>query len=134
MSDGTCIKWERNHDAEIRYLGCNRERRIFVARRLGELPIKLEELAEEFESCVNGRTRSGHAFDKVQNAVRHRVAAMERPMHWQRTETVSRLAIQPRLWDLNQELDSNNLFNSDGVAVDLSSVGQPYVGLANVIN
>jgi hypothetical protein len=77
---------ERNHDAEIRYLGCNRERRIFVARRLGELPIKLEELAAEFESRVNGRTRSGHAFEKVQNAVRHRVAAMERPMRWQRTE------------------------------------------------
>jgi hypothetical protein len=31
---------ERNPDAEIRYLGCDRERRIFVARRLGELPIK----------------------------------------------------------------------------------------------
>jgi hypothetical protein len=40
---------DRNHDAEIRYLDCNREQRIFVARRLAELPIKLKELAEEFE-------------------------------------------------------------------------------------
>jgi hypothetical protein len=77
---------ERNQDAEIRYLGCNRERRIFAARRPAELPIKLEEFAEEFESRVSGRARSGHAFEKVQNAVRHRVAAMERPKHWQRTE------------------------------------------------
>jgi hypothetical protein len=77
---------EGNHDAEIRYLGCNRERRIFVAHRLAKLPTEFEELAEELESRVNGRARSGHPFEKVQNAVRHRVAARERPKHWQRTE------------------------------------------------
>jgi hypothetical protein len=77
---------ERNQEAEIRYLNCNRERRIFVARRPAGLRMKFEELAEEFESRVNGRARSGHAFEKVQNAVRHRVAAMERPKHWQHIE------------------------------------------------
>ena len=107
---------ERNHDAEIRYLGCNRERRIFVARRLAELPIEPEEPAEEFESRVNGRARPRHAFEKVQNA------AMERPKRWRRTEDGFPSPVQSRFRDLTRELDSNNLINGVAVVVDLSSV------------
>ena len=55
---------ERNHDAEIRYLGCNRERRIFVARRPAELPIKLEEcrgirVSRERARQIGARLREG---------------------------------------------------------------------------
>jgi RNA polymerase sigma-32 factor len=57
-----------------------RERRIFEARRLAEDPITLEELAEEFGvSRERVRQIEVRAFEKVQGAVKHRVAAMERP-------------------------------------------------------
>jgi len=57
-----------------------RERRIFEARRLADEPITLEELAEEF-GVLRERVRQieVRAFEKVQNAVKSRVAAMERP-------------------------------------------------------
>jgi RNA polymerase sigma-32 factor len=55
-----------------------RERRIFEARRLADDPITLEELAEEFGvSRERVRQIEVRAFEKVQNAVKHRVAAME---------------------------------------------------------
>jgi len=58
----------------------DRERRIFEARRLAEEPITLEELADEFGvSRERVRQISERAFEKVQNAVKHRVAAMEIP-------------------------------------------------------
>jgi RNA polymerase sigma-32 factor len=58
----------------------NRERRIFEARRLADEPITLEELAEEYGvSPERVRQLEVRAFEKVQKAVRHRVAAMERP-------------------------------------------------------
>src|SRR5438105_15773953 len=58
----------------------NRERRIFEARRLAEDPITLEQLAEEFGvSRERVRQIEVRAFEKVQSAVKHRVAAMERP-------------------------------------------------------
>src|SRR5882757_7248270 len=58
----------------------DRERRIFEARRLAEEPITLEELADEFGvSRERVRQISERAFEKVQNAVKHRVAAMETP-------------------------------------------------------
>jgi RNA polymerase sigma-32 factor len=56
-----------------------RERRIFEARRLADDPITLEDLAAEFGvSRERVRQIEVRAFQKVQNVVRHRVAAMER--------------------------------------------------------
>ena len=58
----------------------DRERRIFEARRLSEDPITLEQLAEEFGvSRERVRQIEVRAFEKVQNAVKHRIAAMESP-------------------------------------------------------
>lgn len=58
----------------------DRERRIFQARRLADDPVTLEELAEEFGvSRERVRQIEVRAFEKVQKAVRNRVAAMESP-------------------------------------------------------
>jgi RNA polymerase sigma-32 factor len=55
-----------------------RERRIFEARRLADDPITLEELAAEFGvSRERVRQIEVRAFEKVQKAVKNRVAAME---------------------------------------------------------
>jgi RNA polymerase sigma-32 factor len=55
-----------------------RERRIFEARRLADDPITLEDLAAEFGvSRERVRQIEGRAFQKVQRAVKNRVAAME---------------------------------------------------------
>src|SRR6266542_1203068 len=57
-----------------------RERRIFEARRLSDDPITLEELAEEFGvSRERVRQIEVRAFEKVQSAVKNRIAAMETP-------------------------------------------------------
>jgi RNA polymerase sigma-32 factor len=57
-----------------------RERRIIEKRRLAEEPITLAELAEEFGvSRERVRQIEVRAFEKVQNAVKHRVAAMGTP-------------------------------------------------------
>ena len=57
-----------------------RERRIFEARRLADDPVTLEELAEEFNvSRERVRQIEVRAFEKVQKAVKNRVAAMEAP-------------------------------------------------------
>jgi RNA polymerase sigma-32 factor len=57
-----------------------RERRIFEARRLADNPITLEELAEEFGvSRERVRQIEVRAFEKVQKAVRNKVAQMEAP-------------------------------------------------------
>ena len=57
-----------------------RERRIFEARRLAEDSITLEELAEEFGvSRERVRQIEVRAFEKVQKAVKNRVAAIESP-------------------------------------------------------
>jgi RNA polymerase sigma-32 factor len=57
-----------------------RERRIFEARRLADDPITLEELAVEFNvSRERVRQIEVRAFEKVQKAVKSRVAAMETP-------------------------------------------------------
>ena len=57
-----------------------RERRIFKARRLADDPITLEDLAAEFGvSRERVRQIEVSAFEKVQNAVKHRVAAMATP-------------------------------------------------------
>jgi RNA polymerase sigma-32 factor len=58
----------------------DRERRIFEARRLAEEPITLNELANEFGvSRERVRQISVCAFEKVQKAVKSRVAMMETP-------------------------------------------------------
>jgi RNA polymerase sigma-32 factor len=57
-----------------------RERRIFEARRLADDPITLEDLADEFGvSRERVRQIEVRAFEKVQKAVKNRVAAMESP-------------------------------------------------------
>ncbi|HUI95235.1 MAG TPA: RNA polymerase sigma factor RpoH [Xanthobacteraceae bacterium] len=58
----------------------DRERRIFEARRLAEDPITLEDLAAEFQvSRERVRQIEVRAFEKVQKAVKNRVASMETP-------------------------------------------------------
>jgi RNA polymerase sigma-32 factor len=58
----------------------DRERRIFEARRLADDPITLEELADEFGvSRERVRQIEVRAFEKVQKAVKNRIAAMEAP-------------------------------------------------------
>jgi RNA polymerase sigma-32 factor len=58
----------------------DRERRIFQARRLADDPVTLEELAEEFGvSRERVRQIEVRAFEKVQKAVKNRVAAIETP-------------------------------------------------------
>ncbi len=57
-----------------------RERRIFEARRLADVPITLDELADEFSvSRERVRQIEVRAFEKVQKAVKSRIAAMEAP-------------------------------------------------------
>ncbi len=57
-----------------------RERRILETRRLAEEPITLEELAEKFGvSRERVRQIEVGAFEKVQKAVKNRVAAIETP-------------------------------------------------------
>jgi len=56
----------------------DRERRIFQARRLADDPVTLEDLAAEFGvSRERVRQIEVRAFEKVQRAVKNRVAAME---------------------------------------------------------
>jgi RNA polymerase sigma-32 factor len=58
----------------------DRERRIFEARRLAEEAVTLEDLAAEFQvSRERVRQIEVRAFEKVQKAVKNRVAAMETP-------------------------------------------------------
>ena len=70
----------------------DRERRIFEARRLAEDPITLEDLADEFQvSRERVRQIEVRAFEKVQKAVKNRVAAMETP------PAAAALAAQPTM-------------------------------------
>lgn len=58
----------------------DRERRIFEARRLADDPVTLEDLAAEFGvSRERVRQIEVRAFEKVQKAVKSKVAAMETP-------------------------------------------------------
>jgi RNA polymerase sigma-32 factor len=59
-----------------------RDRRIFEGRRLAEDPITLAELADEFGvSRERVRQIEVCAFEKVQKAIKNRVAAIETPVH-----------------------------------------------------
>ena len=56
----------------------NRERRIFEARRLTEEPIRLADLASEFDiSRERVRQIDVSSFEKVRKAVKNRIATME---------------------------------------------------------
>src|SRR4051812_27512953 len=67
-----------------------RERRIFEARRLSDEPVTLEELAEEFGvSRERVRQIEVRAFEKVQKAVKNKVAAMETPSAQQQPEALT---------------------------------------------
>ena len=59
-----------------------RDRRIFEGRRVAEDPMTLAELADEFGvSRERVRQIEVRAFEKVQKAVKDRVAAIETPVH-----------------------------------------------------
>jgi RNA polymerase sigma-32 factor len=59
-----------------------RERRIFESRRLAEDPMTLAELADQFGvSRERVRQIEARAFEKVQTAVKNRVATIETPVH-----------------------------------------------------
>ena len=71
---------DNRHEALIGALDVlnERERRIFEARRLADDPVTLEDLASEFGvSRERVRQIEVRAFEKVQKAVKTRVAAME---------------------------------------------------------
>ena len=73
---------DNRHEALIGALDVlnERERRIFEARRLADDPITLEDLASEFGvSRERVRQIEVRAFEKVQKAVKNRMAAMEQP-------------------------------------------------------
>ena len=75
---------ENRHNALVGALDVlnDRERRIFEARRLADDPVTLEELASEFGvSRERVRQIEVRAFEKVQKAVKNRMAAMEQPEH-----------------------------------------------------
>jgi RNA polymerase sigma-32 factor len=67
-----------------------RDRRIFEGRRLAEDPITLAELADEFGvSRERVRQIEVRAFEKVQKAVKNRVAAIETSVHHRQRDDVS---------------------------------------------
>src|SRR5579884_403756 len=73
---------ENRHKALIGALDVlnDRERRIFEARRLADDPVTLEELASEFGvSRERVRQIEVRAFEKVQKAVKSRMAQLEQP-------------------------------------------------------
>jgi len=72
-------KWRKVLASALSSLN-DRERRIFEARRLAEEPIPLKELAGEFGVSREWvRQIEVRAFEKVQKAVKNRVAVMETP-------------------------------------------------------
>ena len=79
-----------------------RDRRIFEGRRLAEDPITLAELADEFGvSRERVRQIEVRAFEKVQEAVKNRVAAIETPVHYRQRDDVSlerKIASHRSLW------------------------------------
>jgi RNA polymerase sigma-32 factor len=77
-------EFDNRHNALSVVLGAlkPRDRRIFESRRLAEDPMTLAELADEFGvSRERVRQIEVRAFEKVQEAVKNRVAAIEAPVH-----------------------------------------------------
>ena len=80
LENSSQISKVRHDIARIMTVLSERERRIFEARRLADEPITLEELADAFGvSRERVRQIEVRAFEKVQKAVKSRVAAMESP-------------------------------------------------------
>jgi RNA polymerase sigma-32 factor len=78
-----------------------RERRIFEARRLADEPITLEELADEFGvSRERVRQIEVRAFEKVQKAVKNRIAALQVQGVRGAAEQVGILPSRDRTWQL----------------------------------
>jgi RNA polymerase sigma-32 factor len=78
-----------------------RERRIFEARRLADEPITLEELADEFGvSRERVRQIEVRAFEKVQKAVKSRIAALQVRQDGGAAEQMAILPIPDRTWQL----------------------------------
>jgi RNA polymerase sigma-32 factor len=83
---GNCARHERGVRSPLALsdaLGVlnGRDRRIFEGRRLAENPITLVELADEFGvSGERVRQIEARAFEKVQKAVKNRVATIEMPV------------------------------------------------------
>ena len=76
-------EFDNRHNALSVVLGAlkPRDRRIFESRRLAEDPMTLAELADEFGvSRERVRQIEVRAFEKVQEAVKNRVAAIEAPV------------------------------------------------------
>ena len=79
-----CDEFDNRRKALSDALGVlnERDRRIFEGRRLAEDPITLAELADEFGvSRERVRQIEVRALEKVQKAVKNRVAAIETPVH-----------------------------------------------------
>ena len=73
-----------------------RERRIFEARRLSDDPITLEDLSTEFGvSRERVRQIEVRAFEKVQEAVKKNLAAIEAPTRGDRSDPSPRLRAEP---------------------------------------
>ena len=106
-----------------------RERRIFEARRLADDPVTLEDLAAEFGvSRERVRQIEVRAFEKVQKAVKNRIAAMEVPPGTvgacRRTDISRRRLNRRRLFHRRPPLRS--LDRGDDLFTDiLGSVDQP---------
>ena len=82
---------DNRHQALISALDVlnEREKRIFQARRLADDPITLEDLATEFGvSRERVRQIEVRAFEKVQKAVKNRIATMEQPKESAASATV----------------------------------------------
>jgi RNA polymerase sigma-32 factor len=78
-----------------------RERRIFEARRLADEPITLEELADEFGvSRERVRQIEVRAFEKVQKAVKSRIAALQVQGVRGAAEQAGVLPSRDRTWQL----------------------------------
>jgi RNA polymerase sigma-32 factor len=105
----------------------DRERRIFEARRLADDPITLEELADEFGvSRERVRQIEVRAFEKVQKAVRHRVAAMQLP------ETLAGSNTTPASWVASTGIYNRRDAQRTVHAMPLSARPKPRVSLVNI--
>ena len=82
---------DNRHQALIAALDVlnDREKRIFQARRLADDPVTLEDLATEFGvSRERVRQIEVRAFEKVQKAVKNRIAVMEQPSDAEESATM----------------------------------------------
>jgi RNA polymerase sigma-32 factor len=107
----------------------DRERRIFEARRLADDPITLEELADEFGvSRERVRQIEARAFEKVQKAVRHRVADMQMP------ETLASPSTVPESWMASAITNSRREARRTVPARPSSAHPERHVGVLDMVD